>query len=219
MADSHPSNPPGNRFSIRSNIAANIFANVLIAIIFFVSVPLFIRYLGVEGYGLVGFFLFTQTLATVLDLGLMTMLTREFAVLTADQNGDGRGPRDLLRTSEVFYWSAAIVSGLGWTASAGFLSWFVNPQGIDGETLYQCFLLMGITFALQFPAGLYSGALFGLQRQVAISVVSVVFSILRNLGAIAALQFLSSTPQTFFAWQLGCAVLQVPLLASLVRSA
>ena len=49
MADSDPSNQPENRFSIRSGIAANILANVLIAVIFFVSVPLFIRYLGVDG--------------------------------------------------------------------------------------------------------------------------------------------------------------------------
>lgn len=219
MADSHPSNPPERRFSIRSGIAANILANVLIAVIFFVSVPLFIRYLGVEGYGLVGFFIFAQSLVTVLDLGLMTMLTREFAVLSGDKNSDGRNSRDLLRTSEVIYWSAAVVAGLIWTASAGLLTWFVNPEGIDSTTLYHCFLLMGATFALQFPVSLYTGVLFGLQRQVAISVVSVTLAVFRNLGAVAALHFYSSTPQTFFAWQLIAALLHVPVLVWLVRSA
>lgn len=219
MADSDPSNQPENRFSIRSGIAANILANVLIAVIFFVSVPLFIRYLGVEGYGLVGFFIFAQSLVTVLDLGLMTMLTREFAVMAGDKNSDSGNSRDLLRTSEVIYWFAAVIAGLIWTASAGFLTWFVNPEGIDSTTLYQCFLLMGATFALQFPVSLYTGVLFGLRRQVAISAVSVTLAVFRNLGAPVVLHFYSSTPQTFFAWQLIAALLHVPLLAWLVRSA
>lgn len=219
MADSHSSLPQGGGFSVRSNIAANILANVLIAAIFFASVPLIIRYLGVEGYGLVALFLIAQGLASVIDLGLGTVLTREFAVLTSDKNDNVGASRDLLRTSEVFYWSAAVAVCAGWTIFAGPLSGFVNPNGLDGETLYNCFLLMGGAIALQLPFGLYSGALYGLHRQALVSGIGVIFSFLRNLGGVAVLHFLSPAPEAFFVWQLICFAFHVPILGLLVRSA
>ncbi len=60
MASSLSSKLLKNPFSVRSNIAANILANVGIAAIYFISVPLFVRYVGIEGYGLIGFFIFAS---------------------------------------------------------------------------------------------------------------------------------------------------------------
>jgi O-antigen/teichoic acid export membrane protein len=217
MAVRRLSNPLKDPFTLRSNIAANIGANVVIAVVYFISVPLFVRYLGVEGYGLVGFFLFAQAILSVLDLGLNVMLTREFAV----QISEGDRPsvlRDILRTSEVLYWTAGLLMGLAWIASASLLSRMVNPQGLSEEAVYRSFLLMGAIVALQLPVSLYSGALFGLQRQAVVSAVGVVFSILRNLGVVAALHFIASTTQVYFIWQLACWLLHVPILALLVRA-
>jgi O-antigen/teichoic acid export membrane protein len=205
-----------NPFSVRSNIAATILANVGIAAIYFTSVPLFVRYVGIEGYGLIGFFIFAQGILSVLDLGLNVVLTREFAI---EGDGDEESSRlhDILRTAEVFYWIAGIMIGLAWAASAGLLGWFVNAQGLSETTLYQSFLIMAAVIALQMPVSLYSSALFGLQRQAAVSVVGVVFSLLRNLGVVAVLHFVSSAPQIFFGWQLICWMLHVPILMFLAR--
>lgn len=217
MADRRLSKLLKDPFSLRSNIAANIVANVVIAAVYFISVPLFVRYIGVEGYGLLGFFLFAQAILSVLDLGLNVMLTREFAVRSTDRES-GSDLRDILRTAEVFYWLAGGVIGLAWAALASVLTRMVNPQGLSAEAVYHSFLLMGAIVALQLPVSLYSGALFGLQRQAAASAIGVLFSILRNLGVIAALHFISSTTQTFFVWQLACWLLHVPILALLVRA-
>lgn len=217
MAASRISNLVKNPFSLRSNIAANIVANVIIAVVYLASVPFSVRYIGIEGYALVGFFLFTQAILSVLDLGLNVMLTREFAVQSADPEPNSK-LRDTLRTAEVLYWTAGIVIGLAWLASASLLSRMVNPQGLGEDTIYNSFLLMGALVALQFPVSLYSGALFGLQRQAAVSIVGVVFSILRNFGVIWALHFISSTTEMYFVWQLACWLLHVPILALLVRA-
>lgn len=218
MASSLSSKLLKNPFSVRSNIAANIFANVGIAAIYFISVPLFVRYLGIEGYGLIGFFIFAQGVLSVLDLGLNVVLTREFAI-RSDGEGDASRLHDILRTAEVFYWIAGIAIGLMWAAAAGLLGGFVNAQGLSAATLYQSFLIMAAVIALQMPVTLYSSALFGLQRQAAVSVVGVGFSLLRNFGAVGVLHFVSSAPQMFFGWQLICWILHVPVLVILVKRA
>ena len=205
-----------NPFSVRSNIAANILANVAIAAIYFISVPLFVRYVGIEGYGLIGFFIFAQGILSVLDLGLNVVLAREFAIRSDDDEEASR-LHDILRTAEVFYWIAGIAIGLVWAAAAGLLGRFVNAEGLSGETVYQSFLIMAAVIALQMPVSLYSSALFGLQRQAAVSVVGVVFSLLRNLGVVAVLHFVSSAPQMFFGWQLVCWILHVPVLIFLLK--
>ena len=42
--------------TIRRNIAANFVGNIWIVALSLVSLPLFVHFLGIEAYGLVGFF-------------------------------------------------------------------------------------------------------------------------------------------------------------------
>ena len=42
-----------------------------------VAVPIYLKYLGFEAYGLVGFFMVTQSLLTLLDFGLAPTVSRE----------------------------------------------------------------------------------------------------------------------------------------------
>src|SRR5690606_8751372 len=165
MAELRPSNAPDSPPSFRSNIAANIASNAVIAAGFLASVPFLVAYLGAEGYGLVGVYLVAQSIVAVLDMGLGTMLTREAALLDKDK----QSLSDLVRTSEVFYWSAAVVIVLGWLVFSGNLTAFLNPGEISESTLNRSFLLMGLALGLQLPLNLYTSVLYGLQRQAAVS--------------------------------------------------
>ena len=64
--------------------------NVILSIIF---VPIYLNYLGAEGYGLIGVFASLQGILSVLDAGLGGALSREIA---ADDSGglDGIGSQD-----------------------------------------------------------------------------------------------------------------------------
>jgi O-antigen/teichoic acid export membrane protein len=62
-------------------------------------IPVYIRYVGIEAYGLVGLFVMFQAWLGLLDLGLTPMLSREMG----RSSGGTVGPqaiRDLLRTVE-----------------------------------------------------------------------------------------------------------------------
>lgn len=199
------------------NIAANIASNMVIAVVFVISVPLFLPYIGIEAYGLVGFYMALQGLMAVLDLGLNITITREFAIAGKDDESSSQ-MWDLLRTAEVLYWGMTILTASVWALLAGWITEFVNPQGLAASTVYYCVLLMGVPLALQFPMSLYTNALYGLQRQALAGAITAGFSTLRNLGVVGVLHFVSATPETFFVWHALCGLVHVPVLAAAVRA-
>ena len=81
--------------TVARNIAANAAGAGLSFVVFLIAVPLYLRLLGAEAYGLVGLFTTVMVAAAALDLGLGATLNREVARLTArDGRADGhRGRR------------------------------------------------------------------------------------------------------------------------------
>src|SRR5256885_15000074 len=69
--------------SLRRNIFANYVSQVYVALIGIAMVPLYLKYLGIEAYGLVGFFTVVQAWTQLLDFGLSPTLGREAAKFNA----------------------------------------------------------------------------------------------------------------------------------------
>jgi O-antigen/teichoic acid export membrane protein len=197
-------------FAVRSNVMASFAANVTAAVLTLFSVPLYIGYVGIEAYALVGLFISMQVIFAVLDLGLSAAITRELA----GEDLPLREKRDLLRTSEAIYWGTAVAAALIGLALAPFLTVYVKASSIPYETLLESFLLIALCLGLQFPIGMYSAALLGMHRQVLLGAVNVIFAFIRVSGTLTALEFVSATPQTIFASHAISSALQIIVLAA-----
>lgn len=217
MSDSRMRRLFTRKSGLTQNISANIAANLVTAGVFLVSIPLIIPYLGLEAYGLVGFYVTLQALTSLLELGLNVSITREFAIRIQEKEG-ASDLQDLLRTSEVFYFGMGIATLAVWLMLSKLLVGYVNPQGLSEETIYRSLLLMGIALALQFPQSLYANGLYGIQRQALVSAISTTFSALRNLGVIAVLHYVSNRPEAYFGWHAICALIHIPVLAIALHS-
>ena len=93
---------------LRKNIAANFAGSAVQAVMGFAFVPLYIKFLGIESWGLIGVFSMLQAVLSLLDLGLSNTLNREMARLSALPNTTLE-MRDLVRTLEVIYWGIAVL--------------------------------------------------------------------------------------------------------------
>ncbi|MHC4521753.1 MAG: polysaccharide biosynthesis protein, partial [Planctomycetota bacterium] len=71
-------------------------------------IPLYIRYLGMEAYGLIGLFAMLQAWLTLLDMGMAPTLSREMARFGGGSHSV-QSIRDLLRSIEII---ALIIAGL-----------------------------------------------------------------------------------------------------------
>lgn len=71
-----------------------------------IVIPLYIKFLGIEAWGLVGFFATLLVTFGLLDMGLSTTINREMARLSV-LPGKEQEMRNLVRTLEVIYWGIA----------------------------------------------------------------------------------------------------------------
>ena len=177
--------------------------------------PVFLHFLGIEAFGLIGAWLTLQALFAVLDLGISTTINRELARLSIETEAR-QEMRDLLRTLEILYWPIAVLIGAAVLILAPWLanSWLTGVR-VDAATTHDALVLIGITLALQWAYDLYAGALLGLQRHVLLNVVLVAIATLRGAGAALVLWLVSPSVHAFFAWQAVCSALQTVLPALL----
>ena len=65
--------------TLKKNLLANYASQIYVTVIGIVMVPLYVRYMGAEAYGLVGFFAMLLVWFNLLDMGLTPTVARETA--------------------------------------------------------------------------------------------------------------------------------------------
>jgi O-antigen/teichoic acid export membrane protein len=198
---------------IKQNIAANFIGNFWTTVMGLVFLPIYIKFVGIEAYGLVGFLVTLQAVFSLLDMGLSTTLNRELARLSVYKS-NARKMRDMVRSLEIFYWIIACLIGV----SIAFMSPIIaqnwlNAIELKADTVQQAIMVMGWAIALQFSTNLYAGGLLGLQRQVLYNCIISCIATLRGVGAVFVLWRISPTVQAFFVWQIAVNGLQLILTA------
>jgi len=188
------------------NLLAGLTNSIWTVLVGLAVVPLYLKYLGIEAFGLIGFFTTLQALFQLLDLGFAATANREVARRSA--SGNLRESGNLLHTLAVIYWGIAGIIALIVLALAPFLAqhWLQSRQ-LPQETVARAVVLMGLTLACRWPIGLYQGALMGAQRLAVSSGVNIAMVTLGNFGAVAVLALVSPTIQAFFLWQAGVGLL------------
>lgn len=184
------------------NLFAGLANSIWTALVGLAVVPLYIKYLGIEAYGLIGFFVTMQALMQLLDMGLAPMINREVARYSADGNLAGAGK--LLHTLAVVYWSMAVIIALLLVALAPLIAnYWLQSKQLSPQVIAHSVMLMGLVVACRWPIGLYQGALLGAERLAVSSSVSIAMVTLGSGGAVVILAFVSPTIEAFFIWQAG----------------
>ena len=205
--------PPLSLNPLKKNIAANFVGSIWQAIMGLVFIPLYIKFMGIESYGLIGIFATLQVIFGLLDVGLGSTLTREMARLSVFPHKE-QEMRNLVRTLETLYWSVAVFVGIAIVLLSPIIAhhWIKAGQ-LSPKTIEQALLIMGFVMVFQMPIGFYSGGLMGLQKQVLLNVINVCMNTLRGVGAVLILWLVSPTIQAFLLWQIGISVINAFLLA------
>ncbi len=194
--------------SVRKNIIANLVGNGLTAVLALVLVPLYIKFLSIEAWGVVGIFISLQSFCVLLDFGLAATLTRELARLSV-QKDKSQEMRDLVRTLELIYWAVALLIGVSLFMLAPLIAnHWLHASQLSAGTIQNAIRLMAVAVSLQWPFGLYSGGLSGLQRQVLLSGINSSLAVLRGAGTVLILWKISATLQAVFVWQVAISFLQ-----------
>lgn len=203
--------------SIKRKMLASFLGTGWSAVMAVAFLPVYIHYLGIESYGLVGFFSALQTWFFLLDMGLSATLNREMARFSAGLRSP-QSVQNLLRSMEVIYTGVAVflallVAGLSSKIAAGWL----NLQALSVQTVSQALVILGLFIAVQWMGTLYRSALLGLQHQVWLSLTTAGIATLRTAGSVIVLIFISPTITAFLLFQCSVSLVETITLALYVR--
>lgn len=187
---------------LKRNIIANFAGQGWAALMALAFVPLYIKFLGIEAYGLIGFFAMLQGAFQILDFGLSQTMNREMARYSALPDNAGEA-RDLVRTLEVGYWAIGITISISVMIASPFIAgYWIKPGTIPVKTIHHAVMIMGVVAAFQWPLSFYDGGLIGLQKQVLSNGLKIGISTLSSFGAVFILWKISPTITAFFTWQI-----------------
>lgn len=198
--------------SLRKNILASYASQFYVALIGIVMVPLYIRYMGAEAYGLVGFYAMLQAWFMLLDMGLTPTIARETARFRGGAR-DAASYRRLVRTLEGVFLVAALVGGSALFTISGYIArdWLNVSQLPQGDVKAAVQLMTAIV-AMRWMSGLYRGAISGSERLVWLGSFDMAIATLRFVGVLLVFAFINAAPQTFFGYQLCVAVAELTAL-------
>ncbi|MDR2219563.1 MAG: oligosaccharide flippase family protein [Methylobacillus sp.] len=193
------------------NLLVGLTSSIWTVLLGLAVVPLYLKYLGVEAYGLIGFFITMQAMLQLLDMGMASTINREIARYTA--SGNLPEAAKLLHSFAVIYWGVAVaIAGVIFALAPMIANHWLQPKQLSVEAVSHTVMLMGLVVACRWPAGLYQGALIGAHRLAVPSVINMAMTTIGSLGAVAILAFISPTIEVFFFWQVGIGLTQAIIM-------
>ncbi|MFC5498404.1 oligosaccharide flippase family protein [Caenimonas terrae] len=198
--------------SIKHNILASYVSQIYTTLIGIAMVPMYVRYMGVEAYGLVGFFAMAQAWFQLLDMGLTPTMARETA-----RYGGGAGEaadlRLLLRSLEFVFVAVGIVGGAAMLLGSQLIAThWLKVQKLPVMEVQHSVMLMAGVVSLRWMCGLYRGAITGFERLVWLSGFNSTIASARFILVIPFFIYVGTTPTLFFGYQLALAAVELAVL-------
>ncbi len=171
--------------------------------------PVFIKYLGFEAYGLVGFFILVQSIMAILEFGMPLALNRAIARLRAFPNNFLIISKTIKSFEYLFIiLSLLIIFLIGVPFSVYSISILgVNnlSQSLIKQTVFLIFFQAGIRLILS----IYHATLTGFERIIELNKFTILFSSIRLGGAAIFLAFLDFNIAEFYLYQLFIVLIEV----------
>ncbi len=193
-----------NLAKLISNYGSKLWSMVSV----FIFIPLYIKFLGIDNYGLIGFYALLLGVISFADSGMSSAVIREFS-----QDSDYNYKFSIFKSLEKLYILVCLVLCILIFLSSTFIvNHWISSQGISKETLVYLVCLIGVGVTTQLISSLYFGALFALNSQVKSNLLQFIWSFSRS--AIVFLLFIvfSKSIEIYFIWQIICNIVYILVL-------
>lgn len=195
--------------STKKNIVSSYASQLYSAGIGIFIFPFYIKYMGAESYGLVGFFTMLQAWFALLDLGLTPTIARE----TARYHGGSMQAlryRQLFRALSTIFVSIAVIGGMAlWLLAETIAYKWLQVETLSINMVVVAVQIMAASVPLRWLSGLYRGVITGSERLVWLSGFNAIIATLRFPAVFITMWQYGFTPTVFFWHQLAVAIVEV----------
>ncbi len=197
-------------------LMSTVASRLVPAALSLLTIPLYTRLIGLESYGIIGFYASLHSLMTLLDFGLGVTVSRRLIFDRAQGKGTEES-RSFCSAIETFYLVIVMLIVLAFGGMALAALHGMAPAEQQGLTA-QIWLMIGFLLACRFPMALYNAILTGSDRMIEANAITVGFDLLRHSCAALALLLISSSVEMFLLSNMLAAVLALVPLRWLCRT-
>ena len=202
--------PPGRIFV---NLSANLVGQSVALLAGVVCVPIYLRLLGAEAIGLIGFSLGLQAIIRILDLGMSSAVVRQVARLGDHAARAGELAEFFATFERLYAAAAAAIAVLALLLSPLVATHWLHAQHLSSGQIAFAVAAICVQGAALFMETVYHGTLIGLERQVRFNRIRVIETAAGPFGAVLLLTVWVARVEVLFGWGL------VVTLAALVAYA
>lgn len=201
------------RMSFRRNVVASYASQLYVTLLGIAILPLYLRHMGEESYGLISFFSLLQSWFGLLDLGLTPTISRE----TARFHGgtlSARAFRQLFRALASLFFVIAVSGGLLLFFASNWIAHrWLRFEHLPLSQVVLALEIMAASIALRWLSGLYRGVVSGAEQLAWLSGFNAVIATLRFLAVFVSMMIFGFNVTVFFYHQLAVAILETSGLA------
>lgn len=188
--------------SLKVNILANYASQIYLTLIGISLIPLYINYLGVEAYGLIGFFAMLQVWFSMLDLGLSPTISRESARYHGGATSALEYRRIFRALSLIFITISITGGGVIFIYSNEISTRWLKVESLAHTDVIYSIQIMAISVALRWMCGLFRGVISGAEQILWLSGFTSLIATLRFIGVLGSMWLWGYNIPTFFTHQL-----------------
>ena len=173
--------------------------------------PVYVSYLGMGSYGLIGILVLVQGIAMMFEFGLPLALIRSIAKLRATPKGMSQ-ISELFKSFEIVFWFFALLMisismTILWMAPE-----LIHSSSLSDSVILFSLMLIFLQISFRFPLIIYQSVFTGFERIVDLSLFSAIFISIRLVGSAALLVLFGVNIIEFFLYQLIVLILEVLFL-------
>lgn len=182
---------------MKKNIIANFIGRFWGVFSNFIFVPIYISLLGLENFSIISFSLVITGLMSIMDAGISSTLSREFASSTNSK----KDRKDIFNTLETTYIIIAvfIIIIMFFGANSIAFNW-LNLSSASPKDVSILLKIIGFEIGFKFISQFYSSGFIGLEKQVKANIYQVIWGVFRNGLVVIPIIFYPSL-EVFFIWQ------------------
>lgn len=200
--------------SIKKNVLFNYLGQFYIAFVGILILPLFLKHMGAEAYGLIGFFTMLQGWLQLLDLGMSPTMGREVARLKA-QPQLAYQLRSVVRSLEfIFVIIATIIFSIIFFSRSWISLKWLTVNELDIGDVTTCIGIVAIIVCLRWVSSLYRSGINAYEQQVWMNVVDIVLVTLRSPIALVIVIFSKGNILYYFSYQLFLVFIELLVIAN-----
>ncbi len=201
---------------MKFNIFSNYFSQFFAAIVSILAIPYYVKILGGESYGLIGFYGLVLILFQLLDVGLSPTLSREVALFRG-------GVKSSVQIWQLFNWVLlffVVTSFLGMTlvffSSNKIATSWLKVEFLSLSDTELAVKIIGLIVSIKWASGLFKSLLLGFEKIIYLSIVNVVVTTIASILVIPILLDINNSIITYFIVQLIASIIEFCFL--LVKS-